>query len=177
MTYVVRTAGDPSSYGNAIREVVRQADPKVPVANLQTQEAQIDQAIHGEIAFARLCTALGLLALAITCVGLFGTVSYDVARRTSEIGIRIALGARRWSVVAGSLREVVVLAAVGLAISVPAALVGSRLVESFLFGMKGNDPSTVGMAVLTLLAAALAAGALPAWRASRIDPMTALRHE
>jgi ABC-type antimicrobial peptide transport system permease subunit len=104
-------------------------------------------------------------------------VAYSVARRTSEIGIRIALGAQRSSVVFRVLREVFVLAVVGLAISVPAALGGSRFVESFLFGMKPNDPLTVVLAVATLLAAALAAGYVPARRASRIDPMIALRHE
>jgi ABC-type antimicrobial peptide transport system permease subunit len=104
-------------------------------------------------------------------------VAYNVPRRTSEIGIRIALGAQRFSVVVQILREVFVLSMVGLAVSVPAALGGSTLVESFLFGMKPNDPLTLILAVLTLLTAALAAGYLPALKASRIDPMTALRHE
>ncbi|MEP6993339.1 MAG: ABC transporter permease [Acidobacteriota bacterium] len=177
MTYAVRTAGDPLAYANTIREVVRQADARMPVANLITQAAQIDQAIHQEIAFAKLCTAFALLALLIACVGFYGTVAYSVARRTTEIGIRIALGAQRSRVVFRVLREVFVLAVVGLAISVPAALGGSTLVESFLFGMKPNDPLTIVLAVVTLLAAALAAGCVPAWKASRIDPMTALRHE
>ena len=110
-------------------------------------------------------------------VGLYGTVAYSVARRTSEIGIRIALEVQRSSVVFRVLREVFVLAVAGLAISVPAALGGSRFVESFLFGMKPNDPLMVVLAVATLLAAALAAGYIPARRASRIDPMIALRHE
>jgi predicted permease len=177
MTYVVRTQGDPLAYANTVREVVRQADARLPVANIITQAAQIDQAIHQEITFANLCTAFALLALLIACVGLYGTVAYNVARRTSEIGIRIALGAQRFSVVFQILREVFVLAMVGLAISVPAALGGSTLVESFLFGMKPDDPLTLILAVLTLLTAALAAGYLPALKSSRIDPMTALRHE
>jgi predicted permease len=177
MTYAVRTSGNPLAYANTIREIVHQADARVPVANMITQEAQIDQAIHQEIAFAKLCTTFALLALVIACVGLYGTVAYNVARRTSEIGIRIALGARRSSVVFRALREVFVLAVVGLAISVPAAVGGATFVESFLFGMKPNDPLTAVLAVLTLLAAALAAAYVPAWKASRIDPMTALRHE
>jgi predicted permease len=177
MTYVVRTSGDPLAYANTVREIVRQADARVPVANLVTQAAQIDQTIHQEIAFAKLCTAFALLALAIACVGLYGTVAYSVARRTSEIGIRIALGAQRSSVIFRVLREVFALAVAGLAISVPAAVGGSTLVESFLFGVKPNDPLTVVLAVLTLLAAALAAAYVPARRASRIDPMAALRHE
>lgn len=118
-----------------------------------------------------------MLALAIACVGLYGTVSYNVARRTGEIGIRMALGAQRGTVVWMVLREVCVLAAVGLAISVPAALATSKLVESFLFGMKHNDPASLTAAVVILLSAALLAGYVPAQKASRIDPMIALRHE
>jgi len=177
MTYVVRTSGDPMGFANTIREIVRQADARVPVANVITQTAQIDQAIHQEITFAKLCTAFAILALLIACVGLYGTVAYNVARRTSEIGIRIALGAQRASVVFRVLREVFVLAVVGLAISVPAALSASKYVESFLFGITPNDPLTVLVAVTTLLAAALLAGYVPARKASRIDPMIALRHE
>jgi predicted permease len=177
MTYIVRTSGDPLAYANTIREIVHQADSRVPVANMITQSAQIDQAIYQEIAFAKLCAAFALLALLIACVGLYATVAYNAARRTSEIGIRIALGAQRSWVVFRVLREVLVLAIVGLAISVPIAFGGSRFVESFLFGMKSNDPLTVVLAVTTLLIAALAAGYLPARKASRIDPMAALRHE
>jgi len=177
MTYAVRTSGDPLAYVNTIREIVHQADARVPVANMITQAAQIDQTIHQEIAFAKLCTAFALLALLIACVGLYGTVAYSVARHTSEIGIRIALGAQRSSVVFRVLREVFVLAVVGLAISVPAALGGSTFVASFLYGMRPNDPLTVVLAAVILLGAALAAGYVPAWKASRIDPMIALRHE
>jgi predicted permease len=177
MTYVVRTSGDPMGYANTIREIIRQADARVPVANVITQAGQIDQAIHQETTFAKLCTAFAILALLIACVGLYGTVAYSVARRTREIGIRIALGAQRSSVVFRVLREVFVLAVAGLAISVPAAIGGSTFVESFLFGMRPNDPPTVALAAVTLLAAALAAGYAPAQKASRIDPMIALRHE
>jgi ABC-type antimicrobial peptide transport system permease subunit len=113
----------------------------------------------------------------IACVGLYGTVAYNVARRTGELGIRLALGAQRGRLVWMVLREVFVLAAIGIALSVPAALAASKLVESFLFEMKGNDPWSLAAAVGTLLAAALVAGYIPARKASRIDPMAALRHE
>jgi ABC-type antimicrobial peptide transport system permease subunit len=156
---------------------VRNADPRLPVANIKTLAADIDQTINQEIVFARLCSAFAILALLIACVGIYGTMAYAVARRTSEIGIRIALGARRGTVIWTVLREVCVLAAVGLAIGVPIALGASRLLESFLFQMEPNDPGALALAVLVLLSAALVAGYGPARRASRIGPMIALRHE
>jgi macrolide transport system ATP-binding/permease protein len=177
MFYALRTAGDPLFYVNTIRELVHQADALLPMTNVQTQAAQIDQSINQEIAFAKLCTAFGVLALVIACVGLYGTMSYKVARRTGDIGIRMALGARRGAVIWMVLREVFALAAVGLAIGMPAAFAASKLVESFLFGMKPNDPLALTLAVAILLCAALVAGWVPARRASRIDPMIALRQE
>ncbi len=97
MVYALRTAGDPLTYVNSVREIVRRADARVPVTDVRTQAADIDQTINQEIAFARLCTGFAILALVIACVGLYGTVSYNVARRTGEIGIRMALGAQRGS--------------------------------------------------------------------------------
>jgi len=177
MTFALRTSGDPLRYVNTVREIVRQADPRVPVTSVKTEAAQVDQIMNQEIVFARLCSAFAILALVIACVGLYGTVSYNVARRTGEIGIRTALGAQRGRLVWMILRDVIVLAAVGLAIGIPAALGTSKLVVSFLYRIKPNDPVALTIAVLTLLAAVLVAGYLPARRASRIDPMVALRHE
>ena len=147
----------------------------MPVAGVRTQAADIDQTITQEIVFARLCTAFAVLALIIASVGLYGTMAYTVARQTREIGIRVALGARRGAVIWMVLREVCVLAAAGLAIGVPIALGTSRFVEAFLFGTKPNDPMAIAIAVAILVGAALAAGFAPARRASRIDPMVALR--
>jgi macrolide transport system ATP-binding/permease protein len=161
----------------AVREIVERADPRVPPTRVKTQRALIDATINQEVIFARLCTVFALLALAIACVGLYATMSYGVARRTGEIGVRMALGARRATVMWMVLREVLTLAAIALAVSVPVALAASRLVESFLFGMKRNDPLALTAAVLTMVGATLLAGYLPARNASRIDPMTALRHE
>jgi ABC-type antimicrobial peptide transport system permease subunit len=177
MVFELRTAGDPLVYVNAVREIVRRADARVPVSEVKTQAAEIDRSINEEITLARLCTVFAMLALTIACVGLYGTVAYNVARRTGEIGIRVALGAQRGRLVWMVLREVLALAVVGIAISVPAALGASKLVESFLFGMKGNDPWALTVAVATLLGAAAVAGYVPARKAARVDPMVALRHE
>ncbi len=177
MTYALRTAGDPLAVVKTIRDIVHQADARIPVINIRSQVAAIDQGMGQEIMFAKLCTVFAVLALVIACVGLYGTMSYNVARRTGEIGIRIALGAQRGVVVWMVLREVFLLAALGLAIGLPAAFATSRLIKSFLFAMKPNDPLALTSAVVTLLGAALLAGYAPARRASRIDPIVALRHE
>jgi predicted permease len=177
MTFFLRTPGNPLAYASAVREIVRQADARIPVTNLGTETALVDEQMAQQILFARLCTGFALLALAIACVGLYGTMSYSVARRTGEIGIRMALGAPRGAVVWMVLRDIVILAGVGLAISLPAALAAARLVESLLFGVKPNDPAAIAAAVATLLVAALVAAYVPARRASRIDPMVAVRHE
>src|SRR5437016_929096 len=177
MTYALHTAGDPLRYVKSVREIVREADSRIPVTNVVTQAAEIDRTMSREITFARLCTGFAVLALLIACVGLYGTVSYSVARQVGEIGIRMALGAQRGAVVWMVLRRVLLLAAVGLAISVPAALGASQLVKSFLFETQPNDPGTLALAGVVLLSAAILAGYAPARRASRIDPLAALRHE
>jgi len=177
MVYALRTSGDPLRYVNSVREIVRQADARVPISEIQTQVEDIDHLINQEITFAELCSAFAILALVIACVGLYGTVSYNVARRTGEIGIRMALGAQRGGVVRMVLREVLAVAAVGLATGMAVALGTSKFVASFLYGMKPNDPLAFTLAVVTLLGAALLAGYVPARKASLIDPMTALRHE
>ena len=134
-------SGEPLRYVNAVREVVRQADPRVPVSDVRTQTADIDRTINQEITFARLCSGFAILALVIACVGLYGTVSQTVARRTGEIGIRMALGAPRRRIVWMVLREVFVLAAVGLAVGLGAAVGTSGFVASFLYEVKPSDPA------------------------------------
>jgi predicted permease len=177
MTFALKTSGDPLQHVNTVREIVRQADARVPVTGVKTQAAQIDQTMNQEIIFARLCTAFAVLALLIACVGLYGTMAYAVERRTGEIGIRMALGALRGDVIWMVLRKAFALSAIGLAIGVPLALATSKFVKSFLFGVEPNDASALLLAGAILLCAVILAAYVPARRASRIDPMSALRQE
>ncbi len=177
MTYALRTDGDPLRHVHTIRQIVHNADSRVPVTNVVTQAADINKMINQEIVMARLGTAFAILALVIAGVGLYGTMAYAVVRRTREIGIRVALGARRGGVVWMVMREVLIMTALGLAISIPLTRGTSQFVASFLFELKPDDPRSTALALATLITAALLAGYGPARRASRIDPTTALREE
>jgi macrolide transport system ATP-binding/permease protein len=177
MTYALRTDGDPMQYVAAVRQIVHDADARVPLTNIRSQTAEIDQTINQEIVLARLCSTFAVLALGIAAVGVYGTTAYAVARRTREIGIRMALGARRRAVVWMMMREVCLPAVLGLAVSVPIARGLPRFVESFLFQMTAGDPRATALAIATLLSAALLASYGPARKAARSDPTTALRHE
>jgi ABC-type antimicrobial peptide transport system permease subunit len=177
MTYSLRTAADSLAVVTAVRQIVRQADARVPVTHIKTQATMVEQTMAQEILFARLCSGFAVLALAIACVGLYGTMSYTVARRTGEIGIRMALGAPRGRVVWMVMRQVAIIGAIGLAIGLPAAWATSRLVKSFLYGIKTDDPPSIVAAIVTMAVAVLVAGYAPARRASRIDPVIALRSE
>ena len=177
MFFELRTAGDPFAAVGAVRRMVHDASRDVSIAEVTTQALRMEQTISQERTFANLAACFAVLALLIACVGLYGTMAYAVARRTGEIGIRMALGAQRRRIIAMVLREVFALTAAGLLIGYGAARFTTYLVESFLFGIKANDPLAVTAAIGILLAAALAAGYAPAWRASRIDPAAALRNE
>ena len=177
MIFELRTVTNPLSFVRSVREIVHEVSPRVPVFNVTTQSAQIDETIGQERTFAELCTCFGVLALAIASMGLYGTMAYAVARRTNEIGIRMALGAERRRIIQMILKEVLALTTAGLAIGLAVTWAASRFVESFLYGVKRDDPVSVSISVLILIAAASVAGYAPAWKASRIDPMAALRHE
>jgi macrolide transport system ATP-binding/permease protein len=177
VVFELRTGGDPLALVDTARRIVLQASPSVPMSGVTTQSRTIDQTISQERTFAGLCGCFAILALLIACVGLYGSVAYSVARRTGEIGIRMALGAEGRRIVWMVLREVVALAAAGLVIGLVAAYSLTRFVASFLFGMKPHDPLALSLSVVVLVGAAILAGYAPARRASRIDPMAALRHE
>jgi ABC-type antimicrobial peptide transport system permease subunit len=149
----------------------------VSITEVNTQAQKIEQTISQERTFANLGTCFAVLALLIACVGLYGAMAYAVTRRTGEIGIRMALGAQRPKIIWMVLREVLALTGVGLLAGYVAARYTTHFVESFLYGLKANDPMALAAGMGILLAAAVAAGYAPAWRASRIDPAVALRNE
>lgn len=177
MSFEIRTASDPLSVMNSIREAVREADPNVPLMDMSTQLEQIERRFAQEQVFARAYALFGGLALLVASIGLFGLMSYNVTRRTTEIGIRMALGAQQHSVLQMVLRESLILAAIGVVIGVGAALGAGRYVSTLLFGLEPNDIATTSVAVMLMLAVSAFAGYLPARRASRLDPMIALRHD
>jgi predicted permease len=175
--YVRADAIAASGLGERLRQTVRRIDPGLPVASLQWMDTTVERALFTERMLARLSAAFGLLATLLATVGLYGVMSYTVSRRTREIGIRIALGAERRSVLWLVQREVIALALVGVTLGVPAALALSRLVESQLVGVSANDPLTIGGAAAFLALVSLVAGWLPARRAARVEPLRALRYE
>jgi predicted permease len=177
MYFELRTAGNPLGLAQTVRKTVHDAAPTIPVTSMMTQTQRIDNTIVQERTFADLCTAFAFLALTIACVGLYGTMAYAVSRRTNEIGIRMALGAERRRIIWMVLREVLALATAGLAVGFLCAWGGLSAIKSFVFGMKAGDPLTMFLAAGILMAALLLAGFAPAARASRIDPLAALRHE
>ena len=177
MTFEVRAEDDSRNSIAAVRQVVQNLDRNVPIRDVMTQTEQIDQATFQERLFARLSSFFGLLALTLACVGLYGLMSYAVARRTNEIAIRMALGAEKAKILQMVLREAMILAVLGIVIGVPAALAASRLVAAMLYGLKPTDPVTILSAMAVVAAVALLAGYIPARRASRVNPMVALRYE
>ncbi len=173
----VRTTSRPAAILPAITAALASVDPQVPMRNVRTQAEQIDETIGNERFFTRVLVFFGLFALLVACIGLHGITAYSAARRTSEIGVRIAFGASRASVLWMVLRQVVVMTGVGLALGVPLAVAGSRVVRSMLFGIEPGDPATIAGAIAVMAVVALVAGWLPARRASRMDPLAALRYE
>ena len=142
-----------------------------------TFDEQVERNFNGERLIARLTTLYGLLALILACVGLYGVAAYTVARRTSEIGVRMALGAPRSNIIAMMLRVAMSPIALGLLIGLPLALAGGRAIGSQLYGVKSYDPFVLGTAVLVLTASSILAAVIPARRAASIDPIQALRIE
>jgi predicted permease len=176
-SFELRTWGDPMAVAPDVRAVVRQAGNDIPVVNIRTQTETIDRQLFQERLVARLASLFGLLALLLAAIGLYGLLAHEVTRSTREIGIRVALGAPTGQVTGRVVRQGVVLAAIGLAIGAAGSLVVTRLLGSMLFEVKPGDPVTLIEVSLLLMLVALAACYIPANRASRVNPLVALRHE
>ncbi len=176
-TFELRTAADPQALLPAIREVVGQVDANLPLFNVTTQSHQIDRLLFQERLVARLAGFFGVLALVLACIGLYGLLSYEVSRRTREIGIRIALGAQPERVLRLVLWHGIALAMVGAAVGIGVSLGVTRYLASMLFNVRASDPWTMGAVAVVLGLVALAACYIPARRATRVDPMVALRYE
>ena len=177
MVVYARTDRDPGPVMAALRAEVRRIDPNLVIANMRTLDAQLDMRLANERMLSFLATGFALLATVLAVVGLYGVLAFVVTRRTREIGIRMALGADRGRVVRLVLSEMLAVFVFGVAAGVFAGTAGGRYVESQLFGIHAHDPAVFVLSAAVLLAAALAAGFVPAWRAAKIDPMRALRYE
>lgn len=177
ISFSVRTATTPESAMPQIRKVVSQLDPTVALWDFKTMDSQVQESLFAERMVAILCASFGALATILASIGLYGVTAYSVARRTREIGIRIALGAARQSVLRLVLSEVIILGVAGVCIGLPAALALSKYIRAQLYGVSPNDPITLAASAIVLLAVSFIAGMIPARRAAAVDPMVALRYE
>jgi predicted permease len=176
-SYEVRTYADPQPVAAALRQVVQETAPSLPRIEVRTMSGLVDDSLQTDRFIEQLTSAFSLLALVLAAIGLYGLMAYTVSRRTRDIGIRLALGAEPGNVLRQVLRETLVLVLMGITIGVPFALGGTHLLRSMLFGLGFADPLAILFAAILLTIVAALAGFLPAWRASQVDPMVALRYE
>jgi predicted permease len=177
MTCIIRSVLGPLSLVPAVRKAVAEIDRNLPLEGITTQKLAIKESLRMERLMTSLFGSFALLAMALSCIGLYGIMAYNVARRTSEMGIRKALGARPWDVARPILREALTLAAIGVAVGLPVALVLGGLMRSIFYGIEPHDPVTVIGTILVMLTVAAMAAWIPARRAAKVDPMEALRYE
>jgi len=173
----VRTFGDPAQLIPQIRDAVRSTDPRLPIGAASTVAEVVSESLWAYRLIARLTTIFGALALGLASLGLYGVLSYTVARRTAELGIRVALGASRRAVLRLVMKHVLLLVAVGVAAGLALSILSVRAVSSLLFGLSPYDLRTMFGAAGVLIVVSIAAGLKPAWRAAHVDPMEALRVE
>jgi predicted permease len=173
----VQSSGDPTKIVSEVRAALAEIDPNLPILETATIAEHVDHLIDEQKFVSQLSGFFSLLALSLACVGLYGVMMYSVVRRTNEIGVRMALGASKGGVLWMVMRESLLLLGIGVAVGVPATLAASRLIRAGLFGVSPSDPLTLVTSVLMIAAVILGAAYLPARRATRIDPMVALRYE
>ncbi len=176
-TIEVRAAAEPAGLEAGVRRLMQQADSCLPVFDVKTLTEQVDESLVEDRLMASFSTLFGLLALVLASVGLYGVMAHAVSRRTNEIGVRMALGAQPGEILRMVMRETLLLVVVGVAAGVPVALGAARFVRSELYGLSPNDPFTILIATLVMLGVASLAGYLPARRATKVDPIVALRYE
>jgi predicted permease len=177
VSYMVRSEGDPKTLFREISATALALNPNVPVVNIKTEDTVVSQNLYMEQTFAMLSSAFAAVGLMLACIGLYGTIAYTVVQRTNEIGVRLALGAARQKIVTMVLREALSVVGWGLALGVPAAWVSTGVLKSQLYGLSPHDSWTMTVAMISIVLVTLAAGFVPARKASRIDPMVALRYE
>ena len=177
MTFAVRTSVKPTAVISQIRNEIRAIDSSIRFGGFRTLEEHVDESLGHERLMATLSSFFAGLAVLLACVGLYGVMAYAVTRRTNEIGIRMALGADRAQVLRMILRESALLVAAGIAVGLPVALAAARLISGQLYGLKPADPSTIAGAIFLIAAVGALAGYIPARRATKVDPMVALRYE
>jgi ABC-type antimicrobial peptide transport system permease subunit len=177
MRLALRTAGDPIGLSDAVRNEIKNYNSAIPVDMVRTLDRLIDSTISNEIIIAKLSSFFGILALVLASIGLYGVMSYTIAGRTRELGVRIALGAQRADVLRMVLKEAMLLVLIGIAIGVPASFISSRVISSMLYGLKPHDPIAMVIVIALLAAVGAFAGFIPARRATKVDPIVALRYE
>ena len=177
VNFEIQTAGKPNEMIEPARKAFVALDANVPLIRLRSLTELVDSSISKDILVARLSTFFGILALLLACIGLYGVMSYTVSRRTREIGVRMALGARKMQVLRMVLQEAMKLVLIGIVIGIPASLLLTRVFNSMLFGLSSSDPLSMAVVIAVLGAIATIAGLVPARRATKVDPMVALRYE
>jgi putative ABC transport system permease protein len=177
VTLHARATADPQALIAGVRRELQAIDPLLPVYNLRTLSEQKDGSIYAERAVAAVLTLFAGLALIVAAIGIYGVLSYAVSERTREMGIRLAHGARTWDVLSLIVGQGMRLTMAGLVIGLAGAFALTRLIQRLLYGVSPSDPLTFALIPLLLAGVALLACALPAWRATRVDPLTSLRHE
>jgi predicted lysophospholipase L1 biosynthesis ABC-type transport system permease subunit len=177
VSFLLRASGDPAAFGSAVRHGLAEVNSTLPILYMRTVNAQIDRRVVTERLIAKLAAFFGGLALLMAAIGLYGVMSYSISRRTSEIGIRMSLGASEGGVLWMVLHETIWLVAIGVVIGLPCAIGAGRLIANRLFGITSADPGTIGLAVAMLFGIAILAGYTPARRAARVAPIEALRND